>query len=140
MILDSTPNNWPPFFNFLIRLQLDLGYKALIFASSTNLDSVPRFADICCLKLEKVVANASQTFTIVWTHFFLVYIQRRRPKNRQSPNFAIWTSKMDSLTPKTMKKSPKKIKIWQSSTKLLQTHFFASLVTFGLFSMLFGHF
>ena len=37
----------PRFFNFAIRLRLDLGYKALIFASTTNLESVPRFADIC---------------------------------------------------------------------------------------------
>ena len=36
----------PRFFNFAIRLWLDLGYKALIFASMTILESGPCFADI----------------------------------------------------------------------------------------------
>ena len=30
-----------------IELRLGLGYKALVFASTTNLESGPRFADIC---------------------------------------------------------------------------------------------
>ena len=38
----------PRFFNSAIWLRLDLGYKALIFALTTNLESGPRFADICC--------------------------------------------------------------------------------------------
>ena len=37
---------WPEFLNFPIRFRLDLGYKALIFASTTNLESGSRFADI----------------------------------------------------------------------------------------------
>ena len=42
----TLPTPRPRFFNFAIRLRLDLGYKALIFASTTNLESGPRFADI----------------------------------------------------------------------------------------------
>ena len=33
-------------FNFSIQLRLDLGYKALIFASTTKIESGPRFTDI----------------------------------------------------------------------------------------------
>ena len=40
----------PRFFNFGIRLRLDLGYKAFIFASTTNLESGPRFTEICFTK------------------------------------------------------------------------------------------
>ena len=39
----------PRFFNFAIWLRLDLGYKALIFASTMNLESGPRFANIWLL-------------------------------------------------------------------------------------------
>ena len=34
---------------FLLLLLLDLGYRGLLFASTTNLEEVPRFADICLL-------------------------------------------------------------------------------------------
>ena len=33
--------------NFIIRLGLDLGHQLLVFASPTNLESGPRFADTC---------------------------------------------------------------------------------------------
>ena len=37
---------WPRSIKFTIRLRLDLGYRHLVFASTTNLKSGPRFAKI----------------------------------------------------------------------------------------------
>ena len=45
----------PRFFKFAIRLRPDLGYKALIFASTTNVELGPRFADIWNLILLQVM-------------------------------------------------------------------------------------
>ena len=47
----------PRFFNFAIRLRLDSGYKALIFASMTNLESGPLFADIWSSALAKTLGH-----------------------------------------------------------------------------------
>ena len=38
---------WPRSINFTIRLRLDLVHRLLVFASTTNLESKPHFADIC---------------------------------------------------------------------------------------------
>ena len=56
----------PQFFNFEIRLRLDLGYKALIFASTTNLKLGPRFTDI----LSKVYFSNIQ-YNYKFYNFFL---------------------------------------------------------------------
>ena len=39
--------NWTQFLVSNIKLRLDLGYRLLRFASRTNLESVPRFTEIC---------------------------------------------------------------------------------------------
>ena len=48
----STPNSSlrPQIeYHFMARLRLGLGYRALVFASKTNLESAPRFPEVCCI-------------------------------------------------------------------------------------------
>ena len=45
----------PQFINFTIRLRLNLGHPLLVFALTTNLESGPRFANICKTAILKLV-------------------------------------------------------------------------------------
>ena len=60
---------WPNAIQYLLRLLFNLNTRASVFASRTNLEAGPRFAEICCLQLTNIKFDCPKNST-----FFIVCI------------------------------------------------------------------
>ena len=69
----------PQSINFTIRLGLNLGHRLLVFASTTNLKSRPRFANICFeaffivsnfSRLNNLIKSLGSPFEQIWSRRF----------------------------------------------------------------------
>ena len=63
--------DWTRFWVFNIKLQLDIGYRLLRFASKTNIESAPRFAKIWYGGLVVLLNFFHETFYWSLLHSFL---------------------------------------------------------------------
>ena len=67
---------WPRSIKFTIRLRLDLGHGHLVFASTTNLESRPRFAKIWQLMIWKILIKFCVAIEVYMFTKLFNYIKR----------------------------------------------------------------